>query len=397
MSYRLIQDAAGLDEAQALLSSASRIGLDCEAAGFHRYTDRLCLVQLSTEGNTLLLDPLAVDLTDFLRPLLEDPQVAVVMHGADFDIRLLDRDLGLRVRGLFDTQIGATLLGERSIGLAALLEENFGVRLSKKHQRADWAQRPLPEALLEYAAGDTLHLMELASRFEARLQELGRWEWAQEEFRLLEETRWEENAVDPLTRVKGAHHLSPRLATALREALAWRDAIARSEDRAPFRIVGDSILMDLVRDRPSGVAELRARKGVSPRLAQRHGQALLEKLRGVDGLPEGDLRPYPVNNRIRSGRPSPDEEAQADRLRSLRTSRAEELGLERGVLLSNAVITEIVRQRPGSQGDLRDIPGLKEWQVGVLGREILGALGTLNGTLTQKKGGPGAGSPASTG
>lgn len=374
MNYRLIQDPAGLDEARVLLSSASRIGLDCEAAGFHRYTDRLCLVQISTAGQTLLLDPLALDLSDVLRPSLEDPEVVVVMHGADFDIRLLHRDLGLRIRGLFDTQIAATLLGERSVGLASLLEEHFGLTLSKKHQRADWAQRPLPEALLEYAAGDSLYLMELASKFEVGLRESGRLDWAKEEFRLLEKTRWEEDVADPLTRIKGAHLLSPRLATALREALDWRDGIARQEDRAPFRVMADSVLMELVRDRPEAVDELRGRKGVSTRMARRHGKDLLEKLQRVDRLPEEELRPYPVNDRVRYGRPSPEEEGQAERLRSLRTARAEEMGLERGVLLPNSVITEIVRRKPGNRDALGDVPGFKQWQLEVFGEELLEAL-----------------------
>ena len=173
MTYRLIADGSGLEEAAHYLKDQSRIALDCEAAGFHRYTDRLCLVQLTTPAETLLFDPLSADPRDALKEILEDPEIQVVMHGADFDLRLLHRDLGIRVRGLFDTQAAATLLGATSIGLASLLEEHLEVTLSKKHQRADWAKRPLAQELLEYAASDTQHLLPLCDVLIERLGAVG--------------------------------------------------------------------------------------------------------------------------------------------------------------------------------------------------------------------------------
>ena len=103
------------------LSSARHIGLDCEAAGFHRYSDRLCLLQLTTERSTYVIDPLGFDPAELIRNALENPEVSVMMHSADFDLRLLRRDLGIRVTGLFDTQIAAQLLGEEGLGLASLL------------------------------------------------------------------------------------------------------------------------------------------------------------------------------------------------------------------------------------------------------------------------------------
>ncbi|MFC1660161.1 ribonuclease D [Gemmatimonadota bacterium] len=374
MDYRLIEDPPSLESARPLVSSATRIALDCEAAGFHRYTDRLCLLQLSTDEGTLLLDPFEVDPEELLRAPLESRDVPVVMHGADFDIRLLQRDLGLRVRSLFDTQIAASFLGEASVGLAALLEKHVGVKLSKKHQRADWAQRPLPVELLSYAAADTRHLLKLAEGFELQLRELGRLDWAEEEFRLLEEIRWEEDATDPLMRVKGAHHLGPRAATALREALLWRDEIAREKDRAPFRVVGDATLLAAVLERPATIDELASLKGMSPRMAGAKGRELLSRLRRVDALAEDSLQPYPNSVRSGVGRPSPEEENQAERLRSLRTSRAEELGIDRGVLLSNATIGEIVRAKPRSTEELRTIDGVRVWQAELLGGDIVAIL-----------------------
>jgi len=371
MSYDLIDTAEELSHLGGTLRTTRRIALDLEAAGFHRYSDRLCLVQLSTDDDTHILDPLALEVGDALRPVLEDPAVQVVMHGADFDIRLLDRDLNIHLQGLFDTQIAASLLGADAIGLAALLEGYLGISLSKKHQRADWAQRPLPEGMLAYAAADTKHLMDLADLLEEKLREKGRMDWAREEFELLEGIRWEEDDSDPVLRVKGARDLTPRAVTALREAMSWRDEIARERDRAPFRVAGDNILFSVVVERPDSVDELSRMKGISPRLARKEGADLLARLRRVDDLPGDALRPYPRYQGNGHGRPTPEEEAMATRIRNLRTEKARSIEMDRGVLLSNAQIGEIVRVRPGNQAELEAIPGIRRWQSQLLGKEIL--------------------------
>ncbi|MEJ2541714.1 MAG: ribonuclease D, partial [Gemmatimonadota bacterium] len=225
MDLEYIDDGRTAENVVAELADEPSLAVDLEAAGFHRYSDRLCLVQISTRGGRdIILDPLAVELGDLLRPLLQNPDQTLFMHGGDYDLRLLDRDLGINPRGVFDTQIAAALLGVGSIGLAALLEEHFGVRLSKKYQRADWARRPLERGMLEYAASDTRHLHELAEILSGRLEEVGRMDWAHEEFQLMEEIRWTpDESDDPVTRVKGAHRLDPRPVARLREALAWRD------------------------------------------------------------------------------------------------------------------------------------------------------------------------------
>jgi ribonuclease D len=180
--------------------------------------------------------------------------------------------------------------------------------------------------------------------------------------------------VDPVTRVKGARDLTAREVTALRLALAWRDEIARSRDRAPFRVVGDQVLLEAVVTRPRSPAELANLKGMSPRLARDHGRDLLSRLNKVDRLPEGGLEPYPRWRGDGTGRPSPEEEALAGRIRDFRTGKASELELDRGVLLSNAQISEIVRTVPRSLDELRAVPGLRAWQVEILGDEILGII-----------------------
>jgi len=371
MSFQLIDDLQSSQRLGDELVSAPRIALDCEAAGFHRYSDRLCLLQLSTDRDTFVIDPLAFDAAPLLRDTLADPAIPVVMHGADFDIRLLHRDLGLEVHGLVDTQAAAAILGEPALGLAQILETHFGVSLSKKYQRADWARRPLPQEMLEYAAADTRHLLPLADALGQRLEEMGRSAWAEEEFRSLEEVRFEEDDPDPVTRVKRARGLPPRDLAALREALEWRDRIARERDKAPFRIVGDQALITAATTRPRSVSELAAIRGMNRSLAQSYGEDLLDRFQNVEGLEPDQLEPYPRRQGNGRSRPPPEVEERLERLKALRNSRADDLGMDRGTLLSNAVLMEIAWAAPGDVAKLRDVPGVKAWQVDALGDVLL--------------------------
>lgn len=376
MRVTYVDTPEGAASLSAELAGQPSLALDSEAAGFHRYSDRVCLLQLSVNGTTWLVDPLAFDPTGYLRPALEDPSVEVLMHGADYDIRLLDRDLGIRPRGVFDTQVAASLLGETGLGLSALLERHLGITLPKKYQRADWAVRPLPAEMLEYAAGDTAHLRELASRLRERLQRAGRISWAEEEFRRLEEIRWEaeDGERDPVLRVKRAWELGTRAVARLREALVWRDEQARARDRAPFRVVGDPPLVAVAVENPGSVETLARIPGFPPGMARSAaGQELLDRLAAVNRLPEGELVPHPP--RLRGpGRPPPEVEELAERLKSVRNARAESLGLERGTVLSNSVLLEVARLAPRTLEELAAIPGIRNWQVEVVGEDLLRAL-----------------------
>ena len=382
MSFTLVDDPAELPSLRRGLASQRWIALDCEAAGFHRYSDRLCLLQITTAQASQILDPLAFDPADALRGPLGNPDVEVLMHGADYDLRLLDRDLDIAVHGLFDTQVAAAMLGESSIGLAALLEQHLGVKLSKKYQRADWARRPLPADMLEYAASDTRHLRELADLLRGRLEQEARLEWALEECRHLQETRWEDDlGEDPVARVRGARDLAPREVAALREALEWRDQIARARDRAPFRVAGDQALFEAVLRRPRTVEELGEVRGLNPGLAWEEGQRLIERLAQAAALPDRELVAYPRNARVGPGRPTSDVEERAERLKVVRNRRADELKIDRGTLLPNAVLLEIARMEPRTPEELATVPGLRRWQAETLGETLLA---TLNRQVTAR-------------
>ena len=373
-----VATAEGARRVAEALAEAGTVAVDCEAAGFHRYSDRLCLVQLSTADRTFVLDPLAVDLGPHLRPFLQDPRRTTILHGAAYDLRLLHRDLGIRVGALVDTQVAAGLLGEPAIGLQALLDRHFGIQVSKRFQRADWAARPLSAEMIEYAANDTRHLHRLAELLEARLAEAGRLGWAREEYgRLLDGADAAAGApaavVDPVTRVKAARRLDDRAVTALREAIAWRDRIARARDRAPFRVVSDAALLAAVRKRPPSVAALAAVKGFPPRLARTEGGALLGILARVEGLSARELVPYP-RPEARRARRGPEEEAAFERLKAVRNRVAGRLGLDRGRVMANQTLREVVAARPQDRAGLAAVAEVRLWQVDVMGGELLRAL-----------------------
>src|SRR4051812_26581991 len=210
MAAALPDGALYLDKAEAVdrflseIADVKELALDTEGASFHRFLDRIYLLQLSTRERSAIIDPLPIGAPKQLGDLLQDKSVEIVFHDADYDLRLLHQDYGWHVRSIFDTRIAAQLLGLKAFGLAALLERYFGLKLDKKFQRADWSLRPLTQGMLDYAAQDTINLLELRDRLKHELEAAGRWEWAREEFALLEGTRWaDEDPGNAFLRLKG--------------------------------------------------------------------------------------------------------------------------------------------------------------------------------------------------
>ena len=371
---RLIESIRELEALSGRLARESLVAADTEAAGYHRYMDRLCLLQLSTRDETWLVDTLAVGSLNPLAEVFEDPAVEVIFHDADYDLRLLDRDFDIHVGGLFDTKIAARFAGERAFGLSSLLAEKLGITLEKKFQRADWAKRPLSPEMLEYAAMDTRYLAQLRDQLRARLEELGRLEWAVEEFRLSEQTSWEPpaDADSAYMKIKGARDLAPRGLAALRELHAWREGVAEARDVASFRVLNNDPLVGMAGRMPRDERELEAVPGLSPGNVRRYGKELLAALERARSIPESELPSWPRGPR----RPprDPEVDARADRLRAVRDRAAERLNLERGFLMPRAQLEELARKRPTDREALREIEGIRSWQVEAIGDELLTVL-----------------------
>jgi ribonuclease D len=369
---RWVDTSAGLAELVAHLGRPPKIAIDTEAASYHRYSDAVCLLQLSTPAVTAVVDVLQVPDLKILGAVLADPAVESSFHDADYDLRLLDRDHHLGVARLFDTRIAAQLLGEPGIGLAALLEKYQGVTLDKKFQRADWSRRPLEPGMLEYAATDTHHLLPLRDLMERKLRDAGRSEWAAEEFVIATKVQWEQKpSEEAYLKVKGARLLKPRQLAVFRELYRWRDEVAKRLDRATFRVMNPETLLLLAELQPQEVGALKGIRGISPDLVDRRGAELVTAVVKGLAVAEADL---PRFERTRRAPPDPAFDARLDRLKIVRNAAAERLGLQPGVLCPNGTLEGIARREPKRVEEFLEVEGIRRWQVQVLGAELLAAL-----------------------
>jgi len=348
------------------------LAIDTEGASFHRYVDRIYLLQLSTQDLSAIIDPLQAGDLPGLGKLLEDRAVEVVFHDADYDLRLLRQDYGWRVTHIFDTRIAAQLLGIPAFGLAALLERYFGVKLDKQHQRADWSMRPLTPGMLDYAAQDTRYLLELRDRLRSELEAKGRMGWAEEEFIRLESVEFApDDSSMSFLRLKGARDLKRRELAVLRELVPWREERAAALDRSTFRVIGNEALLEIARVQPKTKAELGAIKGVPKGVLERHASELLDAVERGLAVPESELPRFPKAPRWDR---DPDFDANLAKLRTVRDAAAARLELDPGVLCSRDRMEAVARRKPQSVEELREIPELRRWQADVLGADFVAAL-----------------------
>lgn len=369
---RYLDTPDAVDRFLESISHVDMLALDTEGASYHRFVDRIYLLQLSTREQSAILDPLPIGTPAGLGRLLESPEVEVVFHDADYDLRLLQQDYGWVTRNIFDTRIAAQLLGLKAFGLAALLERYFDVKLDKKHQRADWSMRPLTQDMLDYAAQDTLNLLALRDRLKDELVRAGRWHWAQEEFGLLEGTRWA--AEDPamgFMRMKGARDLNRRELAVLRELVPWRDQIAQRSDKATFRVIGNEQLLAIAKEQPTTKGELGRIKGVPRGVIDRNGDDLLAAVARGMAVPDAELPRFPKAPRWDR---DPDFDARASALKTVRDAAAQRLELDPGVLGARDRLEAVARRNPATMDELREVKELRRWQVEVMGEDFLKAL-----------------------
>ena len=355
------------------LGGSRELAIDTEGASFHRFVDRIYLLQLSTQNHSAIIDPLSAGTLPGLGAMLEDRGVEIIFHDADYDLRLLRQDYGWRVTNIFDTRIAAQLLGIRSFGLAALLEKFFEVKLDKKHQRADWSMRPLTPDMLEYAAQDTRYLLELRDQLRSGLEEQGRMGWASEEFARLESVQFaEEDSGLAFLRVKGARDLTRRQLALLRELVQWRDTVAKQLDRATFRVMGNEALLDIARKAPTSKSALAEIKGVSRSVVERNASDVIQAVERGLAVPDAELPKFARGPRWER---DPEFEPKVMKLKAVRDGVADRLQLDPGVLCARERLEAVVRKRPTTVEEMLEIPELRRWQVEVLGTEFLGALG----------------------
>jgi ribonuclease D len=351
---------------------ATQIAVDTEGASFHKFVDRIYLIQVSMAGHDAIIDPLPISSPGALGKMLEDPAVEVIFHDADYDLRLLHQDYGWHPRKVFDTRIAAQLLGKTAFGLAALLESYFGVKLDKKHQRADWSLRPLTPGMLAYAAQDTAHLIDLREKLAGELREKHRWSWAEEEFKRLEGTKWDaEEPGAAFMRIKGARDLTRRELALLRELVTWRDALAMKLDKSTFRVVGNDVLLEAARLAPADKDTLGKIKGMPRGIVERHGAEVMGAIARGMQAPESDLPKFPKSRRFAR---DPEFDTKVGQLKAVRDAAAKRLELDPGVLCSRDRMETVARALPRSVDELNGIDGLRRWQIAELGAGFVEAL-----------------------
>ncbi|MEC8192728.1 MAG: HRDC domain-containing protein [Myxococcota bacterium] len=375
----MIEDADALAAMVEKVSGAPVVGVDTEADSFHSYQEKVCLVQLSDLETDYIIDPLAIEDMTPLNRIMEDPNTVKVLHGADYDIVSMKRDFGCTFVNVFDTMISSQFLGFERIGLADLIQRFFGHTIDKKYQRHDWSKRPLLPEHLDYARGDTHWLPALRELLNIHLNRSNRADAVAEECELVALRTWQgrEHTEADFLRVKGARTLSVEQQRVLRAVWAYRDGEARSANRPAFKLIPDPFLLTLAKSQPSNEAELAklARKGSS--MVRRHGPALLRAVQ--EGLlDEREIPAIPKPSRTRATRAGPGADRYLVPLKEWRNERVRRSGIAPVAVANNALLKEIARLAPADMQALREVPGIRRWQIADFGEELLELVATVS-------------------
>jgi ribonuclease D len=361
--YIYVGKPAAMESLIQRLDTAERVALDTEADSLHSYFEKICLIQLSLGAENYLVDPLCdLDLRCFLEALAEKP---LIVHGGDYDLRMLRTSLGFRPRGeVFDTMIAAQLLGIEEIGLAALIYRFLGITVGKEGQKSDWSRRPLNEKQRRYASNDTRYLAQLAERLAAQLSERGRIDWHKESCRAMVASTARDRARDSeeAWRIKGAGRLTRLQLAYLRELWHWRDQHARRANLPSFKILGNQQILDIIQwlDLHPGVP---LRQG--PKLPRNIRDALLRTLEeAITRVAGMEQTQWPEVRRFeRDDAPRSEFIAQVNALRGECARIAHELQIGAATLAPRAAVEAIVQSRPRSVDEITETAGLLRWQA----------------------------------
>ena len=328
-----------------------RTVLDLEADSLYHYREELCLIQYADAQGIEIIDPLAIkDMSPFYNWM---KGAEVWMHGADYDMCLLKRAFGILPTMIWDTQIAARLLGHEQFGLAALVEYFYGIKLSKKNQKANWSIRPIPQAMQAYAQGDVAYMLDMADRMVTQLQKLGRYEWFLESCKVsLQKGSARHSAEQEAWRIRGCGRLNRRGLAALRALWRWREAEAARIDRRVFMVCSNQELLE----RSARLQDFRI-------IPPPHGNAgrIARYRRVVRNFQLLDEEEYPLlPRRTRSPQTPQHFEKNVESWLARRDALASELHLNAALIASRAQIEAIATHEE------KGLEGLMHWQ-----RELL--------------------------
>ncbi|MHC3000263.1 ribonuclease D [Microbacterium sp. HJ5] len=360
-----------IDASRRLAEGYGPVAVDVERASGFRYSQRAYLIQVFRRGaGVFLFDPPPIGDFSALQAAIGDQEW--VLHAASQDLPSL-RELALEPASMFDTELAARLLGHDRVGLGAVVEDTLGISLAKAHSASDWSTRPLPQSWLEYAALDVEHLVDVRDALVAELEEQGKTEFAEEEFRAVLDREPKPPREEPWRRLSGLHTVRGRKALAVARSL-WtaREDYAREEDVAPGRLVPDRALVAAVIADPKSKQDLASVKEFTGRASRSQLDrwwAAFEEGRASKDLPleratGGDTLPPP--------RAWPDRNPEADaRLKAARPAvehLAEDLRMPTENLLTPELLRRVACAPPepltaASVGEALLVLGARRWQI----------------------------------
>ncbi|MHB8857070.1 MAG: ribonuclease D [Bellilinea sp.] len=364
----MVDQVKDLNNLVHLLENQPRVAVDTESNSLFAYMEQVCLIQFSIPGSDFMVDPIALPDLSPLAKLFSDPKIEKIFHAAEYDLICLKRDFNFEFNSVFDTMQAARILGRTNVGLAGMLESEFGVIIEKKFQRANWGERPLTTAMLAYARLDSYYLIDLRDRLYAELVDKGLLALALEDFRRVTRVDAGSTELEPPAwwRLPGNQSLNPQQCSVLQALVEYRDQQARRADLPHFKVLSNQTLLQIAEELPLTWDALADIPSLSARQRDRHYTGLLAAVkRGMDNPPP----PRPVNHR-RS-------DAVLERLEILRDWRKEtarKLEVESDVVLPREVLEEIAVKAPATQGDLRILMQELPWRFEQYGSRILAAI-----------------------
>lgn len=350
------------------LSTQSRLAVDTESNSLHAYREQVCLIQFSTPATDYIVDPFAFQDLSALGPLFSNPKIEKIFHAAEYDLICLKRDFEFEFANLFDTMYAARVIGYQFVGLDNMLSDKLGIKVDKRHQKADWAARPLTPPQIDYARFDTHYLFQLRDILEKELEEKGRLQLAREDFARATRVEQPREKVNGSSwrRFSARKDVSLRELTILSELCHFRDQIAEHMDRPPFKVLDDDTLLEITRNLPEKDVDLAA-IGLTPKQIRLWGEQILAAVRrGTDA---------PLVEREQVRRPSDAMLRRMEKLKNWRKARAKELGVESDVVLPKAYLNTLAENPPRNLEDMKSFLVDSPWRFEQYGAQLLKLLG----------------------
>ena len=364
--FELIENDIQLNNLTDQIKTASVVALDTEADSFHHYLPKVCLIQITANGKTSIIDPLApITIAPFLEEL---SQKELIIHDAGYDLRMLKADFGFHPKnGVFDTMLAAALSGLPNVGLSALLEQVLGMTVAKHNQKADWSKRPLTEHLLQYAAEDTIFLARIREYLETKLHKLSRSDWHAESCRqAVTAAAVTREATDPDSewRIKGTGTLSFEVMAFVRELWYWRETIAQKTNIAPFMICRNADIIKLADWAARKKKPIDSVRHFPVRCHNSNQKDLLAALQTAQELTSqqwpGPRKSDPSKRLSKTTRNTVNElKVECEKI-------ADEIGLSMQWIASRAALTQIVLNNATTVEDIQKNKILMNWQANLL-------------------------------